>query len=273
MKISIKYEEFIEKQIIDYINFSINESVNINSIWEKTVNKIKNLSNDVKIKVTKHLIASLLTFNASATIHNMIKNSSADIDTKNIAIQILNQESKKDKEDKTDIEELKDYESKWNKGYNFSLSKKGIEHIKNIEKLRLKAYDINDGMITIGYGHAEPIDKSKYKVGDIITKSEADDLLKDDLKRTEDGVRRIFKEWEEKKIDVKINQDMYDALVSIAFNSGVGGLRVSDFIQDIKRGNFKEAGDKIKNFNILKKFDQGLTHRRSEESKLFLNSI
>lgn len=257
----ITYDKFIEKQIIEFIDYSINESVDIKSLWDKTVNKIKNLSNDAKLRVTKHLIASLLTFNTSANLYNMIQNSSADLDTKNVAIELLNKEN----------DTPKDVDN-WKKGYEFSISKKGINHIKQEEKLRLKAYDIGDGMITIGYGHAEPMETSKYKLGDKISEKQADRLLKEDLKEAEDGIKRIFKEWEERKIDVRINQNMYDALVSIVFNSGIGGVRMSDFIKDIKKGKFEEAGEKIKKFNISSKFP-GLAYRRSKESKLFLNSI
>ncbi len=65
--------------------------------------------------------------------------------------------------------DIKDVDN-WKKGYEFSISKKGINHIKQEEKLRLKAYDIGDGMITIGYGHAEPMETSKYKLVQVYLK-------------------------------------------------------------------------------------------------------
>ena len=93
-----------------------------------------------------------------------------------------------------------------------------------------------------------------------------------DLTNYSDGVRKIFKDWEEKGLDVKINQDMFDALVSIAFNTGINGLRKSMMIQDIKKGKFEEAGEKIKTLRVSKKFP-GLTNRREKESKMFLASL
>ena len=136
----------------------------------------------------------------------------------------------------------------------------------------LKAYKIGDGKITVGWGHAEPVGRSKFKVGQEITPGEASELLKMDLTTASDGVRRIFKEWEEKGIDVKINQDMFDALVSICFNTGAGGLRRSDMIQHIKSGDYEEAGEKIKTLSVSKKFP-GLANRREKESKMFLASL
>jgi lysozyme len=266
-------EEKIVNDIIDYIDYSINEGVDIKSIWDKAVNKIKNLSEEAKRKVIKYVLVSLLAFNTVVNVSNLVKGSNADPVTKEIAASILSQ---KDLE-KTDS--IKVEESKWKKGYEFTFSQKGWNHIKMEEgnprhpgEPVLKAYKIGDGKITVGWGHAEPVRKSKFKVGQKITTSDADELLKMDLTNASDGVRRIFKDWEEKGLDVKINQDMFDALVSIAFNTGINGLRKSMMIQDIKKGNFEEAGEKIKTLNVSKKFP-GLQDRREKESEMFLASL
>lgn len=159
------------------------------------------------------------------------------------------------------------YETKKFK-FNYTLSQNGWDFIRNDEKLRLTAYDIKDGKITIGWGHAEPKKTSKYKVGDTITKSVAQKLLKKDLTKAADGVRRIFKQWEDKGIDVEITQNQFDALVSIAFNMGVSGLRMSQLIQDIKKGNLETAAETIKSEGTSDKFP-GLVSRRMRESELF----
>ena len=266
-------EEKIVNDIINYFDYSINEGVDIESIWNKAVNKIKNLSEEAKRKVIKYVLVSLLAFNTFVNVSNLVKGSNADPVTKEIAASILSQ---KDLE-KTDS--IKVEESKWKRGYEFTFSQKGWNHIKMEEgnprhpgEPVLKAYKIGDGKITVGWGHAEPVRKSKFKVGQKITTSDADELLKMDLTNASDGVRRIFKDWEEKGLDVKINQDMFDALVSIAFNTGINGLRKSMMIQDIKKGKFEEAGEKIKTFNVSKKFP-GLHDRREKESEMFLASL
>jgi len=266
-------EEKIVNDIINYIDYSINERADIKSIWDKAVDKVKNLSEEAKRKVIKYVLVSLLAFNTVANVSNLVKGSNADPETKEIASFILSQ---KDLE-KTDS--IKVEESKWKRGYEFTFSQKGWNHIKmeesnpkNPGEPVLKAYKIGDGMVTIGWGHAEPVGKSKFKVGQKITTSDADELLKMDLTNYSDGVRKIFKDWEEKGLDVKINQDMFDALVSIAFNTGINGLRKSMMIQDIKKGKFEEAGEKIKTLRVSKKFP-GLTNRREKESKMFLASL
>ena len=287
MKIIKAYNSFNEEKIVNdiisYIDYSINEGADIKSIWDKAVDKIKNLSEEAKRKVIKYVLVSLLAFNTVANVYNLVKGSNADSETKEIATSILSERDliKTDSIAKSDsiANAIKLEDSKWKRGYEFTLSQKGWDHIKMEEgdprhpgEPVLKAYKIGDGKITVGWGHAEPVGRSKFKVGQEITPGEASELLKMDLTTASDGVRRIFKEWEEKGIDVKINQDMFDALVSICFNTGIGGLRKSDMIQHIKSGDYEEAGEKIKTLSVSKKFP-GLANRREKESKMFLASL
>lgn len=269
----LNYNSFLEEKIVNetisFIESSVNESVDAKGLFHSTIRKIKNISDGSKKKVLSHLFASLLAISSYNTIHNMIDKSNISSDLKDISISALNT-CVNDKDISKNIE--MDYDIKWKRGYDFKLSQSGWDHIRSEESLRLKAYSIGDGMITVGWGHAEPKSKSKYKIGQVITKEEADVLLRDDLKVAADGVRRIFREWEERGIDVKITQEMFDALVSIAYNTGIGNLRKSDIIQHIKRGEYEIAGEKIRSFKVSKKFP-GLYDRREKESQMFLASL
>ena len=249
--------------IINYLDYSINESVDIKELWNSAIDKIRNLSDVSKKKILNHIVASLLVFNSVTAVTNMIKKSDAEGRLKEIALSFV--EPKVDKEEKLE-------EEKWKKGYEFTLSQKGWDHIKEEETLRLKAYSIGDGMISIGWGHAEPKNNSSFTIGQDITEKEADELLKMDMNTVADGVRRIFTDWEKEGVDIKITQDMFDALVSIAYNTGVGGLRRSELIKDIKKGDYDSAGEKIKTFRVSKKFP-GLANRREKESEMFLASL
>lgn len=249
-------EELIVNQIIEYIDYSINESADIKSIWDNTLRKIKGLSKEAKRKIIKYAIGSLLLFNTVTNVVQIINSSSADSETKQMATELC-----------------EDKQEKYKKGYEWKLSKDGWNHIKKEEKCKLKAYKIGDGMITVGYGHAEKISKSKIRVGQKITPEQADAFLKEDLKEAADGVRRMFKDWEkDDDVVVPITQSMFDALVSIAFNAGVGGLRRSEVVKHLKKGDYTSTGDSIKRFKISKKFP-GLAIRREKESKMFLASI
>ena len=68
-------EEKIVNDIINYIDYSINEGVDIESIWNKAVNKIKNLSEEAKRKVIKYVLVSLLAFNTFVNVSNLVTSS------------------------------------------------------------------------------------------------------------------------------------------------------------------------------------------------------
>ena len=158
--------------------------------------------------------------------------------------------------------------------FQLSTSPEGMEFIKEHEKLKLEAYEIGDGMVTIGYGHAEPIQTSRFKKGDKITIEEANKLFMEDLKKAEDGLRRLFTMWNDQGINVMISQHMWDSMVSMAYNMGVGGLRSTDFVLSLKDQNYIEAADSILSSGV-KKADKfpGLINRREAEKELFLKNL
>lgn len=155
---------------------------------------------------------------------------------------------------------------------NMHTSKNGKNFIKHHENKRNKVYDIKDGKLTVGYGHAEKKSKTKLKVGQILSDEEIDDLFNKDIKIAEDGIKRLFKEWKESGNEIILTQNMFDALVSIAFNSGVQGVRNSDFIKNIKEKKFKTASKNIEKHALRKGFP-GLEKRRNQESKLFKKGL
>ena len=162
-----------------------------------------------------------------------------------------------------------------------------IDHLKyeegsivNKGQPNLVAYDLGDGAYTIGYGHAIfPNEKesfeflprySKIRPGRTrITKDNAETLLKDDLRESESIINRILNQWEQKGIKPSITQGMYDAMVSMAFNMGIG-IRTSKFIQAVKQSDFDLAKKLIltTSENLFDNFP-GLELRRKKESEMF----
>lgn len=249
-------EDEICDQIIRHIQESINEG-NIESIWQKTINKIKNFSEQGKRKVLTYLITSLLAISPVEKIDGLIHSSLGPLDAK-IAMDVLHHKKEKHNNYKS-ID-------------NFKISEQGKQHIKKNESLKLKAYKLKDGKISIGWGHAENIDESKYKIGDSISEEDANLLFDKDISLIENGIKRIFNEWKNEGVDVKISQSMYDALVSIAYNTGLGGLRKSEALKYLKNKNYIKAGQLIKKLRVSKKFP-GLVARRGQESKMFLTGV
>lgn len=130
----------------------------------------------------------------------------------------------------------------------------------------LKSYKIGSDVWTIGYGHTG----SDVKPNMTIDKSEANRLMREDLTKAADCVRRLFKFWEGKKVNVPITQNMFDVLVSLVFNSGCNAMRGSDFIQLLKKGDYRRAANAIKTYRLKKGFS-GLVDRRNSESSHFLS--
>ena len=144
-------------------------------------------------------------------------------------------------------------------------SEKGLKLIKEFEGLRLEPYKCDAGVWTIGYGHTKGINQNTKP----ITKEQAEDFLKDDLKFFEGLVNN------KKYVPQQINQNQFDALVWFAFNLGGGNLK--ELCNDNYPPGQKTVAhiaDEITLYNkINKKTCQGLVKRRAKEKQLFLGEI
>ncbi|MGB4239631.1 MAG: lysozyme [Candidatus Hydrothermia bacterium] len=137
-------------------------------------------------------------------------------------------------------------------------SKKGIEIIKKYEGLRLKAYKCPAGILTIGYGHTKNV-----KQGDTITETQAEILLIYDLIDIENCIK--------KNVKIPLNQNQFDALVSLCFNIGCGNFLKSTLLKKLNEGKIAEAVKEFLKWNKAGgKELAGLTKRRQEEMELFL---
>lgn len=98
------------------------------------------------------------------------------------------------------------------------------ELIAQFEGLRLKAYKCPAGIWTIGIGSTY-FDGKKVTEGMVITKEQAYEQLERDLASFEKSVTNLVKK--------PINQDQFDALVSLCYNIGAGNLGRSSVIKKV----------------------------------------
>ena len=134
-------------------------------------------------------------------------------------------------------------------------SNKGIEFITSFESLQLSAYKAlpTEKYYTIGYGHYGEDVTADMK----ITINKAKELLKSDLTKFEGYVN---------KLNLAINQNQFDALVSFTYNCGPKNLhklvlgRTLSQIADDMPLYCKAGGKELR----------GLKRRREAERKLFL---
>lgn len=144
-----------------------------------------------------------------------------------------------------------------------TIGKKGIELIKRFEGLRLKAYYCPANVLTIGYGHTG----SDVYEGQALTELEAEQLLINDLVNFSQGVKD--------RLAIFVNQYQFDALVSFAYNVGLGAFERSTLLKKVNankldygiKHEFKKwvyaNGSKLK----------GLEIRREAEADLYFTPI
>lgn len=166
------------------------------------------------------------------------------------------------------------------------ISNKGIELIKHFESLHdgdlthigLQPKMDPLGIWTVGYGHALKIDgeylrgeKDKdraYAMFPNMTEEHACTLLDEDCDERELQVSNL---------GLSLLQNEFDALVSFAYNEGIGNLRQSNLLKYISKGNRSEETIKWA-FGVWCKGRvdgvlivlPGLIKRRRSEAELFL---
>jgi len=245
---------------------------------------LKKLKEKVSKKTIKLIIIGLMSIYSVTEIQNIVANPKIkeDINPENLDdfLEELEKQKENPNNDIVVSDKINDLETNFEdtlKNSNYKdiselhLSQEGWNMIRDEEGLRLTAYKLPDGMITIGYGHAERVANSKYKVGDTITQEEATKLFHKDVNKKVAGIRRLWKRWKNKDIDIKLTQNQYDALVSITYNSGLNGMLGSEFIQELKKGNYQKTAELIKTFRINDVKFPGLRKRRMKEYTKFIS--
>lgn len=140
------------------------------------------------------------------------------------------------------------------------INEAGLALIKRFEGCKLTAYRCPANILTIGYGSTG----SHVRDGMTITQAEADALLRKDLARFETGVEALVG-------SAATSDDQFAALVSLAFNIGLGNLQSSTVLRRHKAGNAVGAANAFLMWNRAKgNILPGLTRRREAERKLYL---
>lgn len=158
-------------------------------------------------------------------------------------------------------------------------SERGRAFIKGFESLALRAYpDPGTGgkPWTIGYGSTRtwfdgrPV--GPVRPGQVIDVATAEQWLTWELEQFEAGVERLVK--------VAVNQNQFDALVSLAYNIGLDeddddiaeGLGDSTLLRELNAGHYMRAADEFPKWNrsggrVL----NGLVRRRAGERAMFVS--
>lgn len=139
----------------------------------------------------------------------------------------------------------------------------GLNLIKQFEGCRLTAYNIDDGKITIGWGHAEPVGQTNLVAGVTTwTQAQADNQLTADLVDYENAVNNYFTR--------SFNQNQFDALVAFAYNLG-GGV-FANYNWSKTASDSWICSEMILYVNKGTQYEEGLTRRRKAEIDLYNGS-
>ncbi|CAM3509270.1 lysozyme [Agrobacterium radiobacter] len=136
----------------------------------------------------------------------------------------------------------------------------GLSHIMQWEGKRLVAYQDVAGIWTIGYGHTTAAGIPRVREGMRISDKEAEDILKNDLRKFEDRVSRLVK--------VPLTDNQFAVLVSFDFNTGA--LHKSTLLKKLNAGDYDAVpAELMKWVNAGGKRVQGLVNRRAAEAGLW----
>lgn len=142
------------------------------------------------------------------------------------------------------------------------LSQRGIDLIKQFEGYSSKAYPdpaTGGAPWTIGYGTTKGV-----KPGMIITAEQAEKMLRDDVAKFESGVSSL--------VTAPTTQGQFDAMVSLAYNIGLGNFGKSTLLKKHNARCYTCAADQFRVWNRANgKVMNGLTKRRAAERQVYMS--
>ncbi len=144
------------------------------------------------------------------------------------------------------------------------ISKKGLLELADREGLAQTCYLDSVGVKTVGIGmtRSDIKDIASWPWDRVLEIKDAVDMYKRHVQPYANAVERA--------LTVDVTQSQFDALVSICYNIGVGGMRGSTFI---KRINAKASTSSIVAAIMMWAKPKEIIGRRKKEADLFANGI
>lgn len=141
---------------------------------------------------------------------------------------------------------------------------KGLNMLKHFESCHLFPYPDIGGVATIAWGCTHYEDGTRVTLNDPpISQARADELLMNKLAEFEKGVAELVK--------VPVSDNQFSALVSFAFNVGLGSLKKSDLLKHLNNWDYLNAARGFMNWiSVNGQPVRGLLRRRLAEATLFI---
>jgi lysozyme len=136
-------------------------------------------------------------------------------------------------------------------------SQAGLNLIKQFEGFRSESYLCPANVWTVGFGTTKNV-----KPGMIITESQGEQLLQEDVKTFEITINN--------SVTVPLKQNQFDALVSFVYNVGPGNFKSSTLLKKLNAGEYSAVPNELLKWNKGGgKVLPGLTKRREAEGNLW----
>ncbi len=143
------------------------------------------------------------------------------------------------------------------------MTEEGLALIKEFEGFRARAYRDAVGVWTVGYGHTSMAGAPQVTPDFVVTREEGAKILAHDVELFAKGVRA--------SVHVPLSDAQFSALVSFAYNVGVGAFRNSSVLKAVNARDFDAVPRRL---NLWVKAGgrtlPGLVRRRAAEGVLFL---
>ena len=143
------------------------------------------------------------------------------------------------------------------------INKEGSDLIKHFEGCKLRAYQCPAKIWTIGYGNCYYEAGKPVQPGDKISQEKADELFERILNQFVSQVTKLVKS--------NLTENQFSALVSFAYNCGVGSLQKSTLLKKVNANpNDPTIKAEFLKWNKAKGIVMlGLIIRREAEAKLY----
>jgi len=145
------------------------------------------------------------------------------------------------------------------------MTMQGLALIKRFEGFRGKAYRDPVGVWTVGYGHTSMAGPPSVSDGLEVSRAEADTILHRDVESFARDVAAFVR--------VTLAPAQFSALVSFAYNVGIGNFRSSSVLKAVNEGDFAAVPRRLQLWtkaggHVL----PGLVKRRAAEAELFVSA-
>ncbi len=138
--------------------------------------------------------------------------------------------------------------------------------IMHFEGCRLRAYQDVAGVWTIGYGHTSRAGPPQVRSGMCITKAQAEEILRNDVERVAHRVAQVLGADAE-----SLTPNQFGALVSFAYNVGIGNLKRSSVLKAVREGRHEDVPRLLLRWTKAGgRRLRGLVRRRRAEGNLWM---